>query len=92
MTPKLMVISNGLGLSVQSNMATVQFGTCNQLNRKGVMQIYEQVSNLTEMCDRVLCFYSIRTPEPMVIGDGIPVSKSWSVVSTIVYCLFACIL
>ena len=46
------------------------------------MQIYEQAGNLTEMCDRVLCFYFIRIPEPMVIGNGIPVSQSWPVVST----------
>ena len=41
----------------QLNMATGQFDTCNKLNRKGIIQIYEQVWNLTEMCDRVLFFY-----------------------------------
>ena len=46
------------------------------------MQIYEQAWNLTEMCDKVLCFYFIKTPEPMVIGDGILVSQIWPVVST----------
>ena len=44
------------------------------------MQIYEQARNLTEMCDGILYFYFVRTPEPMVIGDGIPVSQIWPVV------------
>ena len=34
-----------------------------------------------EMCDRILCFYFIMTPEPMVIGNGILVNQIWQVVS-----------
>ena len=45
------------------------------------MQIYEQAWNLTEMCDGILCIYLVRTPEPMVIGDGIPVCQIWPMVS-----------
>ena len=35
------------------------------------------------MFDRVLRFYFVRTPEPLVIGDGILASQICSVVSTV---------
>ena len=71
-----------MAVAGQSSIAMGQFGTCNKLNRKEIMQMYDQAWNLKDMCDRVLCFNFVRTPEPVVIGDGITVSQIWPVVST----------
>ena len=33
------------------------------------------------MCDKILCFYFVRTQKPMVIGEDILDSQIWPVVS-----------